>query len=638
MKMDSKLFLFGKSRLDRKDCEMFRNTGMRLRSDILELIATSGSGHIGGSYSTIDALLVTYLCANLSPENADDQNRDRVVVSHGHISAGIYSLLAAMGYFSRSDLLREYRRVPGVYEGHPSIAAKGIDWGSGSLGQGLSVGCGMALAAKMQGRTSHTFVFMGDGENDKGQITEALALASKYRLGGLTAFVDANGIQCTGNTDCVLSMNLAARYRAYGWRVFEVDGHDYAALYDAFRQAYTADIPCVILGKTVMGKGISFIENDYRYHGGFLNEAQLREARALFAPYKEFEFPEIDKPVADIPRTVMACRNPLGRIVYTEPIACRKALGAALVDYAAQLPEKEKPVVIDCDVAPSSGMESYVKANPERIVQCGIAEQNAVSVAGGMSVSGIPTILSTFAMFALGEPFGQLRSNTMNHAPFKVLTTHCGLDVGPDGKTHQCIDYIGLAANLYHFKMIIPADGNQTDLAARYCVASPDSCCVAVGRSSVPVIHRENGSIFYGEDYSFRYGEADWIRSGTDATVISYGTLLGTALIAVENLKEKGVDCGLMNVSCPLRLDEAKLREAAKTGWVFVFEDHNARTGLGAQIALFFAQNGLNPTLRCMGLNDYGGSAKSTDLYHIYNLDACALEQAVETCFTEKKG
>ena len=623
MQFDPGIFKFQKPALSPQDCAAFHDASMRLRSDILELIATAGSGHLGGSYSTIDALLMAYLGGSMSAENADDPARDRVVVSHGHISPAVYTILAAMGYIPREALFREYRRIPGRYEGHPSMAARGVDWGSGSLGQGLSVGCGMALAARAQGYDSHTFVFMGDGENDKGQITEAMALAAKYKLGTLTAFVDWNGLQCSGDVEEVLPLHLPERYAAYGWRVICIDGHDPMALYDAFRTAYASrDVPCVILGRTVMGKGLPFIENNEKYHGSFLNAEQLEKARTLLAPYRDLPFTAPEKPA--LHTKAAAWPKAAGGITYTAPVACRKAAGEALRDYAAQLPQAQRPVAVDCDVAPSTGLAAFMKENPARSAQCGIAEQNAVCVAGGMAASGVNAVFSTFASFALGEPYGQIRSCTMNHAPLKILTTHCGLDVGPDGKTHQCIDYIGLAANLYDLQLILPADGNQTDRAVRYLAASTKAGCVAVGRSELPIVKTADGMPLFGMDYTFIYGRADWVRAGADATIISYGTLLHTALEAAAQLEAKDIHCGVLNISCPLALDEDALRQAAN-GPMFVVEDHNVRTGLGAQIALFLAQNGITAPLRCYGLERYGGSAKAAELYQLYGLNAAAI-------------
>lgn len=633
MQFDSGIFKFQKPALSRQDCAAFHDASMRLRSDILELIAAAGSGHLGGSYSTIDALLMAYLGGTMSAENADDPARDRVIVSHGHISPAVYTVLAAMGYIPRDALFREYRRVPGRYEGHPSTAARGVDWGSGSLGQGLSVGCGMALAAKAQGYASHTFVFMGDGENDKGQITEAMALAAKYKLGSLTAFVDYNGLQCSGDVDTVLPLHLPERYAAYGWKVLCINGHDPAALYDAFRTAYQSeDTPCVIIGRTVMGKGLPFIENNEKYHGSFLDAAQLAEARALLAPYRDLPFCAPEKPVLHTAQ--QSWPQSAGRRTYTEPEACRKAAGEALRDYAAGLPELQRPVAIDCDVAPSTGLAAFMKENPGRSVQCGIAEQNAVCVAGGMAASGVNAVFSTFASFALGEPYGQIRSCTMNHAPIKILTTHCGLDVGPDGKTHQCIDYIGLAANLFGFSLILPADANQTDRAVRYLAGSPEAGCVAVGRSVLPIVKKEDGTPLFGPEYTFTYGRADWVRTGADATIISYGTLLHAAVEAAAQLAQQGLRCGVLNISCPLALDETALRQAAR-GPMFVVEDHNVRTGLGSQIALFLAQNGIAAQLRCYGLERYGGSAKSAELYRLYGLDAAAIAGHITAFFEE---
>ncbi len=644
MNLDPLLYKFEKVSLDAGDKKALFRASMKIRSDILELLAAAGSGHIGGSYSTLDALLLAYVCGNIFPENANAPGRDRIIVSHGHISAALYTVLAAFGFLDREELFREYRRIPGRYEGHPSIRANGVEWGNGSLGQGLSVGCGMALADRLQGNGGHVFVFMGDGENGKGQITEAMALAGKYRLGSLTAFVDDNGLQCTGAVSQVMPMDLPARYAAYGWRVFVVDGHDFQALYEAFREAYKSEgRPCVIIGKTVMGKGLPFIENDRAYHGSLPGREQLARAREVFSDYTEADMPVIRKrgilaePLKaqqDTPslETPDFSGNPGdGRKpgLYHKPVAYRNAVGEALRLMGEAKPCGLRPVVVDCDVSASTGVSSYMEAYPERGIQCGIAEENAMSVAGGLSVSGETVFFSTFGVFAFGEPYGQLRTNHMNYAPVKILATHCGLDVGPDGKTHQCTDYIGLCAGLYGFKLIIPGDGNQTMHAMSYLADSSGAGALAVGRSVVPVITKEDKSLYFGPEYVFRYGEADWIRRGRDAVIISYGTLLHVALEAVGRLKEKGISCGLLNVSCPLSLDMKRIKEAAQTGLVVAFEDHNVETGAGTRIGASLIREGIFCRFIQMGIRRYGGSADAWQLYRQQGLDADTLVRVV---------
>lgn len=627
MIFDSDLFMFKKNGLDKKDIENFYNYSMYLRSEITELVHHAGSGHIGGSFSTIDALLMTYICGNLSPQNADTPSRDRVIVSHGHISPAVYCTLSAMGYINRDTLFSEYRRIPGKYEGHPSIAAKGVDWGSGSLGQGLSVGCGTALAAKLNHDSYRSFVFLGDGENDKGQLTEAMALASKYSLHSVIAFIDFNGLQCSGSIDDVLPLDLDARYKAYGWQVFHVDGHDFSQLYQAFKTAYYGkDRPSVIIGKTVMGKGLPFIENNCRYHGSLLNTSQLAEARKIFTPYSHFGNIEISKKIEDISVPVINKESIIkNNRVYSEPIAPRSTISPTFMDLLASLPESRRPIVIDCDVAPSTGTGDYIKAYPENSVECGIAENNAATIAGAMSNCGMNIFFSTFGSFAFGEPYGQLRSCTMNHVPIKVIATHCGLDVGLDGKTHQCIDYIGLAANMYHFPIMVPGDGNQMGLAIRYLASIDKAGSIATGRSVLPIIKKDDGSIFYDEDFVFEYGKADWIRQGGKMTVITYGTLLHTAVEVSDELRLEGIHCNVLNICCPLKLDEEAIKEAASLGPIIIFEDHNARTGLGSLVALFMSENNIHTPMIEMGLHEYGGSASSSDLYHLYHLDAKAL-------------
>ncbi len=237
-------------------------------ANIVHMLQDAGSGHLGGALSSLDLLLMLYLCANLCPGREQDAQRDRIVVSHGHVSSALYTVLGLLGYVDLQEVNEGFRRGGSLFEGHPNKDIPGVEWASGSLGQGLSVGCGFALAARIQKRANHVFVVMGDGEQQKGQIHEAVNFAAKYRLSNLTAIVDFNGLQSSGPIDDIMPQNIAELYRHGAFKVVEIDGHDYGAIYGALQTCRReTDRPTLILAHTVMGKGFPTIENDYRFHG-----------------------------------------------------------------------------------------------------------------------------------------------------------------------------------------------------------------------------------------------------------------------------------------------------------------------------------------------------------------------------------
>jgi transketolase len=244
----------------------------RAAADCIRLVSLASSGHPGGSLSTLDALVVLYACGELDGSAPHAPNRDRVIVSHGHVSPAVYSTLAAFDFINMEDAYNGFRRAGSIFGGHIESVVPGVEWNTGNLGQGLSAGAGFAMSARLHGRDTHVFVGMGDGEQQKGQIAEARRFAAKFGLGNLTAFIDVNRLQIGGKTDDIMPMDLAAQWAADGWDVVTLDGHDHQALYGAFRAARSSEKPTVLLLDTIMGKGDTEIENLHKYHGQALSD------------------------------------------------------------------------------------------------------------------------------------------------------------------------------------------------------------------------------------------------------------------------------------------------------------------------------------------------------------------------------
>ena len=593
------------------------------------MIAASGSGHPGGALSSLDLYLMLWLCADISPESFDVPARDRIVVSHGHTVAALYAVLGNLGYFDIHECKRRFRRDGSVFEGHPGLAVPGIEWCSGSLGQGLSVGCGFALAARLRKRAYHVFVVMGDGEQAKGQIQEAREFAAKYRLGNLTAIVDCNGLQAGGAVQDIMPQDIARKYEAAGWRTVEVDGHDIRDVYRALCQCRTGGGgPTAILARTVMGKGVSFIENRFEYHGRPLTADQHREAVKELRAGAEGQTQARHPPAAKKSRAM----DPVERSVLPgtprvyprdKPVDCRTAFGEALHDIAAANAKNQTVAIaaLDCDLAESVRLLKFGRAFPERLIQCGIQEHNAATVAAALSKAGVLTFFADFGVFGLDETYGQHRMNDLNHTSLKLICTHCGLDVGEDGKTHQCVDYISLLSNLRGHKILIPADANQTDRMIRYAATTPGNIAVAMGRSRMPVLTDERGEVLFGERYAFEYGAANWIRKGHQAVIVTCGSMVWRAMEARDHLAKDGFDVGVLNLCCPGELPVEALKQAAGAGLVVTYEDHNVRTGIGSLVGAFLAENGLTCRFIRLGLTRYGVSASPEFQYQQQGLD-----------------
>jgi transketolase len=629
-----KLKYFKNEKLDNDQLNAINNLSVKCRKDILRMTTSAGSGHIGGSLSSVDLYIILWLCANIFFDNYNDNERDRIVISHGHTSAAVYSVLGNIGFFNINDVIINFRKDNSIFEGHPNIKVPGIDWGSGSLGQGLSVGCGFALAAKIKKQDYHVFVVMGDGEQAKGQIQEAREFAVKYNLSNMTAIVDFNKLQASGKVEEVMPQNIAGKYIESGWKVISIDGHNYSEIYEVLRACYiNNDTPTLVLANTVMGKGISFIENNYEYHGKILNNEQLSKALKELGNEDYKLNNEISKIYSRKKVRLKPTINTGKTILYSkdEIVDCRTAFGKAIHDIAINNQNVDDIYIalLDCDLEGSLKLRRFKESFPQSFIECGLQEQNAATVAGALSKSGILTFLTDFGVFGIDETYGQLRMNDLNNTSLKLICTHNGLDVGEDGKTHQCIDYIGIISNLFGFKILIPADANQTDRLIRYAAVKHGNMVVVMGRSKIPILTDITGKEFFNTDYIFEYGKADWLRKGNDGTIITYGNMVYRTINAHERLKKIGIDIGVLNISCPLELDIEKIKQAADTGTIITYEDHNIKTGIGSIIGNFIAENQISCCFKSIGITDYGLSASPDYQYKLKNMDEDSLVSQV---------
>ncbi|HDO30245.1 MAG TPA: transketolase, partial [Desulfobacteraceae bacterium] len=270
-----------KAQLTSEEIRTLQDMRKRCARRILLSTALAASGHPGGSLSTLDMLLVTYGLIKHDPQQPRLAGRDRVVVSIGHISPGVYSTLAEYGYFTEDDFLSGFRRTGSGFPGHVEKIVPGVEWDTGNLGQGLAAAVGMALTFKIRKMDNRVICFMGDGEHQKGQIIEAIRFARKYKLDNLTVMIDRNHLQICGSTEYVMPQSIRGLYASLGWTVkYLEDGHDYNSIFQALSAAYqnSSGVPTVIVARTIMSKGISFMENKAKYHGSPLKPDQLAAA------------------------------------------------------------------------------------------------------------------------------------------------------------------------------------------------------------------------------------------------------------------------------------------------------------------------------------------------------------------------
>ncbi len=628
--------------------------GALARGSLIKMTTTAGSGHPGGSMSSMEMYLLLYCLAKLDPKSPWVEDRDRIIISHGHTSPGVYAALGHNGFFNVKDAEREFRLAGSPFEGHVERSVPGVEWDTGNLGQGLSVGCGKAVAAQALGKSFHTFVVMGDGEQQKGQIAEARRFAAKLKLNSVTALIDLNHLQISGNTKDVMPQQIADGWRSDGWNVVDVDGHNldevYAALKTSYNEHGSDAAPTVIIAHTVMGKGYPAIENDFNYHGAALKPDQAREAFAALGLTQD-SYDDLDAlaearksgPSVTLPEFPVKAPNVQEGAPRTyevdKMVDNRSAWGNALVDIG-KANNIDKPgglpcVVYDCDLAVSVKTAGFAKEFPGNFMQYGIAEHSTCASAGATSAEGVLTFWSDFGVFGVSETYNQSRLNDINHANLKIVCTHCGLDVGEDGKTHQCIDYFALSRSVFGWRLFTPADPNQTDRIVRHISTVYGNALIVMGRSKMNPISAADGSALFGGDYKFHAGRTDLIRDGEGVTIFCAGNVAIQGLAAYEALRAEGINVRLISSAHWADFHEADLNRIAEFGRIVTVEDHNVNTGIGVSLSAELFAQGLSAQIIKLGVSSYGPSGKSTDVYKLMGIDSDSIARAAKTLLTQ---
>lgn len=604
---------------------------------MIEMLNHAQSGHSGGSLSSLDILSVLY-AFRLA------RTGEKLVVSNGHITPGIYSVLYEMGAIEdREDLIQTYRQFGSPFEGHINRHVRGVSFGTGPLGVGVSAAAGFALSQKLAGDDKKVYALMGDGEVQEGQVFEMGYFANKYKLNNLVIFVDYNRVQLSGSLDEVMPIDIAAIFQSLKWNILRIDGHDTEAIWHALGEADKSDKPTLVLAETIMGKGIEEMEKDGRelksdWHGippkpeqaetmlGRLS-LSLEEQETLdrfrsdrnFHPAKEVfgeNLKKLDEVDAGTPNVYGA----------DEKVAPRTAYGKAILDLA----QKNKNLYVSsADVSKSVCTNLVEKQLPEKFIEFGIAEQNMMTVCGAMSLDGKIPFCSVYGAFMTSRAKDQARVNDINHCNVKMVSSHCGLSVGEDGPTHQAIDDMGSFMGLFYTNVIEPADANHCDRMIRYIASHYGNFYTRMGRHNLPVLTKEDGSVFFDENYQYEYGKCDLLRSGEKVTIVVSGSLVCEALKAREN---SGVDSEIVIVSSPKKFDETLEKSLRKTKKVIVVEDHNPFSGYSTAVSLWAREKGMElDFFKSLAVTEYQLSGKAVQLYHNAGVDSEAIEKVLKS-------
>ena len=613
-----------------------------LRIDIIRMVGEAGSGHPGGSLSSADIMCALYFGGVLEydPENPSAP-RDRFILAKGHAAPALYAALAHAGFFPREELLT-LRKLGSRLQGHPdTLLVPGVEVSTGSLGQGLSIGCGLAAGLKLNGDDHGVFALLGDGECQEGQVWEAAMFAAHNKLDNVVAIVDRNCLQIDGGTAEICDPgDLAQKFAAFGWDACDVDGHDIAAVIEALNDAKgrREGKPHVIIAHTVKGKGVSFMENNVSWHGKAPKGEEL--ARALadlgYDGPVECELPHLD-PLRFVRNAMLIVAEGPAEVKFASPeqAAEMKATRAGYGETLAKLADEGVPVVaVDADLSSSTTTKKLADAKPEyakRLFNAGIAEQNMVDVAAGLALAGNVAFTASFAVFGTGRAYDQIR-NTVCYANLdvKVAPSHAGISVGPDGGSHQMLEDISLMRTLPNMRVLVPADYASAAAAVRIAAATPGPVYVRMGREPVPCV--------YAEDMRFELGRAYTLREGSDATIVACGVEVKEALEAADALAAEGISAEVIDAFCIKPLDAQTIADSArKTGAVVTAEEHSILGGLGSAVAESLARIAPTP-IEFVGVKDvFGKSGAYKELAAYFGTDAAAIVEAVKRVIARKQ-
>jgi transketolase len=592
----------------------------QLRVDSVRAAAAANSGHPTSSMSAADLMAVLftkYLRYDFeAPENTAN---DHLVFSKGHASPLLYALYKAAGAIDDEELLT-FREFGSRLQGHPTPELPWVDVATGSLGQGLPISVGIALAAdRLEHSDLRVWVLCGDSELAEGSMWEAFEHAGYAQLGNLIAVVDVNRLGQRGPTmhgwD---TSSLAARASACGWDVQEIDGHDLGAVDAAYARAQEADRPAVIFARTKKGSGVAAVEDKENQHGKPLPdpEAAVEELGGIRSLSVEVQAPPLPKPF-EIERA--AVDRPSYEV--GEKVATRAAYGDALAWIGSI---DEKVVALDGEVGNSTYAERFGAAHPDRFFEMYIAEQQMVAAAVGMQARGWKPFASSFGAF-LSRAYDFVRMAAISDADLKLCGSHVGVSIGPDGPSQMALEDIASLRAVLGSVVLYPSDANQ---AVQLLDAMREHRGVSYLRTT-----REATPVLYGPDETFEIGGSHTVRSsGDDAiTLIGAGITLRECLAAAETLADKGIAARVIDLYSVKPVDaETLLAAAEETRALVTVEDHWAEGGIGETVAGVLAEAGSGTRLARLAVSERPGSGPPADLLAAAGIDAAHIAAAAE--------
>jgi transketolase len=602
------------------------------RYNTLVAVKKAGSGHLGSSLSAMDITTYLYLNEmNVFDVGFDSPDRDIYFSSKGHDVPGLYALFYALGIITEEKLLM-LRRLHGL-DGHPEVRQNGIEASTGSLGMGISKGKGFAWAKTYNKNKGHVYVLTGDGEFQEGQIYESLQATAHQKVNNIIAIMDHNKYQ----TDMLVAdinniEDVVDKVAAFGWHVVRINGHDYNVLKKTFNDLKkVTDKPKMIIADTVKGRGVSFMEKPltetfqgktlYKWHSGAPDDKSYTKglSELSVAINKLAEKLGVDK--IDIPKNE-AERKAITKL---EKEFVTEAYGEALVEIAKT---NKKLVLLDGDLSADCKLRNFEKTYPDRFIENGIAEQDMVSMAGGLARMGLVPVVNTFASFLAARANEQIYNNAGEKTKVIYTCHFSGMIPAGPGKSHQSVRDISLFGALPNITIIQPCNGEETKWATEYCVNQAEENCMLR-----LVIGPSPEKIELPKNYKFKIGIGAELTKGKYAILFSYGpVMLHEALVASDYLKKIGFILKVVNMPWLNKIDKKWLKEVVKDQKrIFVLEDHSAVGGLGDRLLNALVEIGEidGKEFTNFGLREYPECGTPLEILEFHKLDGKSLAQRI---------
>jgi len=600
------------------DTETLKGIANQLRIHSISATTAAGSGHPTSCCSAADLVAALFFGhMRFDPKNPRYYNNDRFILSKGHAAPLLYAAWAELGFIPPEELLK-LRQFGNDLEGHPTPRLAFADVATGSLGQGLSVGVGMALCARLDALDYRTYVLLGDGECAEGSVWEAAAAAGIYHLNNLTAIVDVNRLGQSDPTPYGHNLEIyKKRFEAFGWRTEVIDGHDVDEIVEVLAAVGLGEQPLVILAKTLKGAGISFLQDLENWHGKALSREEADRAIAELRPSSRTGLGQAIAAPSPLPapKNDPPAQYPPTTYKIGDMVATREAFGTALLRIGTVDP---RVVALDGDTKNSTYSDKFFKKFPERSTECYIAEQNMVGVATGFAVRGKVPFASTFATF-FSRAFDQIRVAGISRANVKLVGSHVGVSIGEDGPSQMGLEDLAMMRAVVGSVVLYPSDAVSAEKLMDQMATHQGICFLRTSRPKTPVL--------YSNEEPFPIGGAKVLRqsAGDKVTVVGGGVTLYEALKAADALKNEGIGITVIDAYSVKPLGKDVIFAAAqKTNQVVItVEDHYPEGGLGDAVAGELSSSGVK--VHKLAVFELPRSGKPEQLLAHYKIDSAAI-------------